>query len=119
MVKKLILAVTLCSSTSAFGATKSDAMKWEAGYQVLSAIDAAETIYCTKKISGCEEANPLFGKHPSTAKIILTKVLIGGAHFILIDRMANRDPKAAMRIAQISVVLQGTVVGLNARIIFK
>src|SRR4051812_11101710 len=68
MMKKLIIAAALCcaSTTPALAATKADAMKWEVGYQVLSAVDAAQTIYCLRHDPDCEEANPLFGKHPKT-----------------------------------------------------
>lgn len=120
MMKRLIIAAALCcaSTTPALAAIKADAMKWEAGYQVLSAIDTAQTVYCLHHDPDCEESNPLFGKHPKAWKLVAAKVVFGGLHFVLVDRLANPNPKAALRVAQISVVLQGTIVGLNARVIF-
>jgi hypothetical protein len=112
-------ALALCTAAPAAAATKADAMRWEAAYEVLNAVDAVQTAYCVHHVGGCEEANPLLGKHPSTAKIIAAKVVLGGLHFAIVDRMANRNPKAAMRVAQVSVGLQGAVVGLNMRIVFK
>lgn len=106
------------SAAPASAATKADAMHWEMGFQVLSALDAAETIYCLRTSPTCEEANPLMGKHPSTLKIIAGKAIMGGLHFALVDHLADKNPRLALRVAQISVVFQGTVVGLNARIVF-
>lgn len=118
MNKLLVFApLALVASSPALAADKSDAMKWEAGFQVLSAIDAAETIYALES-GKASEANPLFGKHPSAAKVIIVKALVGGVHYALVDRMANKNPKGALRVAQVSVMLQGTVVGLNARFVF-
>lgn len=97
--------------------TKSSALKWELGFLALSAIDAAQTIECLNR-NACEETNPLFGKHPSTKSIILAKVGGGLAHFALFSYINKRSPKTALRAAQVSFALQGTVVLLNARVAF-
>jgi hypothetical protein len=94
------------------------ALKWEIGYLALSAVDAAETIHCLDRDT-CQEGNPIFGKHPSPAKLILGKVVFGAIHFAVFDRMRDRNPKAAMRLAQISAGVQGGVVLLNLRVAFK
>ncbi len=94
------------------------ALRWELAYQLASALDAAETIYCLRTDPTCEEANPLMGKHPSTAKIILTKAAFGLIHYEFTHRLARHNPRAAMRISQISFALQGAVVALNMRVIF-
>lgn len=107
----------LALAAPAQAATKADAMKWEAAYQVLSAVDVAQTVYCLDR-GTCEETNPLFGSNPKAWKLIAAKVAFGGLHYVLVDRLANKDPKTALRVAQISVALQGTVVVLNARFSF-
>ncbi len=96
---------------------RSAALKWEMGYLTLSAIDAGETIGCLQR-NRCEEGNPIFGKHPSAAKVILGKVGLGLVHFAVFSRINSQNPKAAMRLAQISCVVQGGVVMLNARLAF-
>ena len=88
--------------------TKSSALKWEMAFLALSAIDAAQTIECLNR-DACEEFNPLFGKRPSTKAIILTKVGGGLAHFALFSYINERSPKTALRAAQVSFALQGTV----------
>lgn len=119
MKRFLIAAAALAAIASpSAAATKADAMRWETGFQVLSAADLGMTIYCLDKVKGCEEANPVFGKHPKAWQLIAAKAAFGGLHFVLIDRIANRDPKLALRLAQVSVVLQGAVVGLNMRVVF-
>jgi hypothetical protein len=100
-----------------FQKTRSAAVKWEVGYLTLSAIDAAQTIDCLHR-DACTEGNPIFGKHPSAAKLIGAKVGLGLLHFAAFNRLNKRNPRSALRIAQISCVLQGTVVGLNARLMF-
>lgn len=97
--------------------TRSSALKWEMAFLALSAIDAAQTIECLNR-NACEETNPLFGKHPSTKTILLTKLGGGLAHFALFSYINERSPKTALRAAQVSFALQGTVVLLNARVAF-
>jgi hypothetical protein len=118
MKKFIIAAALLCASTPALAATKADAMRTETVFLALSAVDLGQTVYCLDKVKGCEEANPIFGKHPKAWQLIAAKVAFGGLHFVLVDRLADKNPKAALRVAQVSVVLQGTIVGLNARVIF-
>ena len=96
---------------------RSSALNWELKYLALSAIDTAQTIECLDR-GLCEEANPLFGKHPSSAKLIAAKAVFGAAHFAVFNRLNERDPHAAMRFAQGSVIMQGGVVALNARFAF-
>ena len=104
---------------SAFDAAgaKSNALKWELGYLALSAIDTAQTIDCLDR-GLCREGNPLFGKRPSSKKLIAMKVGAGLIHFALFSRLNGHNPKAALRMAQISCGIQGTVVALNARFTF-
>jgi hypothetical protein len=37
----------------------------------------------------------------------------------MFNRANERNPKAALRVAQMSCMLQGGVVGFNARLVFK
>ena len=96
---------------------QSAAENWETMFLALSAVDAAETIYCLKRDLG-EEGNPLFGQHPSAKTIVLTKVGAGLVHFMLFKELNRRDPKLALRTAQLSAGMQGGVVAMNARIFF-
>jgi hypothetical protein len=121
----VVAALSLAASTPALGqsawdagSTRSAALKWEMSYLALSAIDTVQTIDCLHR-DICDEGNPLFGKHPSAAKLILAKVGFGAAQFALFRHINDRDPKAALRVAQISCVVQGGVVLLNARVTFK
>ena len=100
-----------------FWQNQSPAMKWETTFLALSAVDTAQTIRCLKR-DLCEEANPLFGKHPSAGTIIASKLGGGLLHYALINELNKRDPKMALRTAQISAGLQGGVVAMNARIAF-
>ena len=92
--------------------TKSAAYKWEAGFLVLSAIDAAETVSCLDR-SRCTEGNFIWGHHPSTGKIIAAKLGLGLLHFGVFKAIADRDPHTALRAAQISAAVQGGGVLLN------
>ena len=117
----LNFAVSAANAQSAWngaGATKSAALKWEVGYLALSAIDAAQTIDCLNR-EVCVEGNPILGKHPSTAKLIGAKVALGVLHFTAFSRINEKNPRGALRLAQVSCALQGTVVGLNARFTFN
>ena len=96
---------------------RSAALKWEIGYLALSAVDAVQTIECLKR-HACQEVNPIFGKRPSTKTILISKIGGGLAHFALFTYINDRNPKLALRGAQVSFALQGTVVALNARVAF-
>jgi len=91
---------------------------WEAGFLSLSAIDAAETISCLNR-HVCTEGNPIWGNHPSTAKIILTKTGLGLVHFAAFKIIERKDPRTALRAAQISAIAQGGVVLLNLHVAFR
>lgn len=119
MIRRVIIAAALAATAvPAQAATKADVMKWELGYQVLNIADVAATAICLHQPT-CEETNPIFGKHPKVWKLVAAKVVFGGLHYVLIDKLADKDTKTALRIAQVSVLLQGTVVGLNIRATFR
>lgn len=98
-------------------ATKRAAVRWEAVYLALNVIDTAQTINCLNR-DLCEEGNPLVGRNPSTFKLIAVKAALAGAHLIVFDHLNARNPKAALRWAQIGVATQGGVVLLNLRMGF-
>jgi hypothetical protein len=95
-------------------ATKSAAYKWEAAFLALSAIDAAETISCLNR-NRCTEGNFIWGRHPSTGKIVAAKLGLGLIHFGIFKLIADHDPHTALRAAQVSAVVQGGVVLLNVQ----
>ena len=97
--------------------TRSAAYKWEAGFLVLSALDGAETIGCIHR-DKCTEFNPIWGHHPSAGKIVAAKLGLGLLHFGVFKLIADRDPKTALRVAQVSAAVQGGIVMLNARVAF-
>ncbi|QNM83499.1 hypothetical protein H8M03_03980 [Sphingomonas sabuli] len=86
-----------------------EALKWEMGYLALSAIDLALTVQCLDD-NECEEKNPIFGKHPKTSTLVAAKV--GGSilHYLVFNHLNKRDPKTALRAAQISIGLQGAAI---------
>lgn len=96
---------------------RSKAMKWEIGYLALSAVDAIQTIECLER-GRCREANPLYGKKPSPAKVILLKSGLGLFHFFGFQELNRRNPKTALKVAQFSAGVQGAVVAFNLRAAF-
>ena len=94
--------------------TRSAAYKWEAGYLALSAIDAAETISCLDR-NRCTEGNFIWGRHPSTGKIIAAKIGLSLVHFGIFKLIVDHDAHTGLRVAQVSAVVQGGFVLLNLR----
>lgn len=113
----LAAGAALALAAPAAADTRSAARHYEAAYLALSAVDLAETIHCLERHQ-CAEGNPLFGRHPSTAKLVAGKVALGALHFALFTRLNQRNPRAALRMAQVSCVAQGGVVALNLRFVF-
>ena len=98
--------------------TRVAAIQSEAGFLALSAVDAMQTINCLSQ-NECVEINPLLGRHPSAAKIILVKAGMGALHFVAFKKEFDRNPTSALRLAQISCAIQGSVVRMNARMSFR
>lgn len=98
--------------------TRVAAIQSEAGFLALSAVDAMQTINCLNR-NECVEINPLLGRHPSAAKIILVKAGMGALHFVAFKKEFDRNPTSALRLAQISCAIQGSVVRMNARMSFR
>jgi hypothetical protein len=95
--------------------TRRAALRWETAFVILSAADLIMTVQCIEA-KKCVEANPLAKSH-STGKMIAIKSALTLGHFLFVKRLSERDPKAALRIAQVSVGVQGGIVGLNLRVI--
>jgi len=51
--------------------------------------------------------------------LIAAKLALGAGHFVLFNHLNQRNPHAALRFVQGSVLIQGGVVALNARFMFK
>jgi hypothetical protein len=115
-----LLAPSAASAEAAWTAeaTRSAALKWEVGYLALSAIDTGQTIDCLNR-DICVEGNPLLGKHPSAKKLIFAKIGLGALHFAAFSALNKRNPKSALRLAEVSCAVQGGVAMLNARLTFR
>lgn len=97
--------------------TQKATMRYETAFLGLVAIDALQTQACLSR-DNCHEANPLFGKHPSRAKMLGVSVLGGALHYTLVREINKTNPKFALRLAQFSVAVEGTNVALNMRFVF-
>lgn len=94
--------------------TRATAMRWELSYHLLSAVDTIQTVSCLRK-GQCDEGNPLMGKQPKMSKMIAGKLLVSAVQVGLFKYAYDRNPRTALRMAQVSCALQGTAVLLNAR----
>lgn len=98
--------------------TRKNATRWEVAYQLASIADAATTLDCLRR-KLCNEGNPLFGRNPSTAKLLGIKAATGLAHWLVFARIRARDPQAAQRFATVSFIVQAGIVGANLRFTFR
>lgn len=91
--------------------------KLEIAFQMLNAVDTAETAYCLHK-EICQEANPLLSHNPSTGRLIATKAVSGLVHYAITRMIFKSDPEAARYWLIGSIIVQGGVVGWNAKTCF-
>ncbi len=95
--------------------------RWEIAFQGLNAIDAVQTCVVVSSGRGYE-ANPVLssviGRHPSCEALFGSKIVWGLVHWLIYDHIADRNPRLGRVFAQTSVVLQGSVVTLNMRLVF-
>lgn len=90
----------------------------EIAYQVLGALDAAQTISCVSKPT-CHEGNPLLGKRPSVGAILGFKLAAGLLHYAAMRNQVKKDRlDSALTFEIISISVQGIVCGLNFRHVF-
>jgi hypothetical protein len=96
------------------------AIRWHIAFQVLNAADMVQTlVHCgNRPVEQKCEANPLFGRHPSALKIIGLKAASGVFQHIMFRKALRSSPEAGLRQAQVSVLIQGAVVGMNMRVLF-
>ena len=92
------------------------AEKTERVYLALSAVDLIQTLNFP---DGVVESNPLFSKHPRPARIIAAKVAAGAIHYTAFRLALREHPRFALRMAQVSVGIQGGIVGMNMRFTFR
>lgn len=108
---------TIEQAAARYRALRQDATRWEIAFQGLSALDAIQT--CSFLASGKgREANPVFGRNPSCAKVVGIKAGLGLVHWLLFTRLRRDDPAQARKAARISVFVQGAVVTANMRLMF-
>lgn len=120
------IALSLASATPAraeadplsLASSRSAARNYEIGYLALNAIDTGQTLDCLHR-DRCEEANPLFGRHPEPLRLIAMKAAFSVVHFAIFEHINRRNPRGARLFAQGSLLVQGGVVLLNARMLFK
>lgn len=97
-----------------YASTIRAAKRAEAGYLVLKAVDFAQTAHCLNRDT-CTEANPLFSKHPSTGKLLAATVASGAIQYVAFRIALKENPRFALRLAQVSLGVQGITVALNFR----
>ena len=104
-------------SAAKYRMIRKKADKWEIAFQVLNATDAIQT--CALVSGGrASEGNPLFGKHPSCAKVFGIKAVAGTLQYLLWSKLRRDNPKAALNAARWAVIIQGAVVSANMRFVF-
>ena len=60
----------------------------------------------------------MFGKNPKPGTLIAAKTGVSLLHLAAFAILQKQAPKYALRMAQVSAVMQGGVVALNARFAF-
>ena len=117
MKRFALFLAALIFSSPALAEDARDLDRLEIAFQVLNAADFASTEYCMRR-GTCHEGNPLFGKSPSTGRLLAIKASEGIVHYALARWMAERDPHGARIFEYVSIGVQGAVVTANLRFVF-
>ena len=78
----------------------------------LNLADVVLTYNCLQR-GNCEEANPIYGRHPSLPRIIITKSFFTAAQWAITDVLLEMDPKKAKFLTYASIAINAGVVGWN------
>jgi hypothetical protein len=121
MIKKLLFAAALFAPAPAmaetdYSATIKAAKTTEYIYLGLSAADLVQTLSFD---SDTVETHPFYRKNPRPARIIAAKLAGGAIHYTAFRLALKENPRFALRMAQVSVVVQGGIVGMNLRLALK
>lgn len=129
-MNKVIIAAafsTACLAAPALAQSTDDAERYriervaqrtELVYLGLSAADLALTLNCLDKRT-CVEDNPIYGQHPKAGRLIAVKLIGGAIHYTMFRIALHENPRFALRMAQVSVGVQGGITALNVRFAFK
>lgn len=109
---KYVPLLSLLLSTPAVAATPG---QLEAAYQILNVADIVETETCLHQ-GTCVEANPIFGRHPSDARLIGTKVGMGLVHYLIFRKLYEDNNPHIKVFEYVSIAVQGGVVVANLRV---
>ena len=112
---RILLAAALLIPTQAMA--EPFPVRKEIAFQLLNAVDAAQTIACTKS-TRCHEVNPIFGRKPSVEKIVGIKVATGVIHFAIARFLFKDSPADQDSFEKVSILIQGGIVAANMRIVF-
>jgi len=87
------------------------AHKWRGLLVGTLAADVATT--CAILSRGGHEANPIYGRNASCGKIAGINAGIGLVSWVLLSRLARRNPEKARDAAKLTTIIRGLVVGWN------
>lgn len=88
-------------------------------YIGLNVIDASQTIHASR--DGYTELNPIYGSHPSTERVLLTKVFLVGAVGVLADHVPSTPRTLVLgflNVLQVGVIEHNRSIGLKIGIGF-
>lgn len=117
MLRFITGLAALLWSTAAVCSERDEWERREYAYHALNLVDAAQTCYVVGTGRGFE-ANPLYGRTPSCAKIVGIKIATSTLHHIIADELYKRDPDAAKLFQKISIGIQSGVVAWNFTVVF-
>ena len=112
----LICAFVDATSVKAAEWSKTDDALF-AGYVALSAYDAAQTDQGIRS-GKYHETNPILGKHPTTARLVVTKVAFGGLVYWLADSYPDNRRAILLAADAIELVVVGHNASLNMKVRF-
>lgn len=115
-MKSLIASILAIASLSS--PAKADGFRdREIAFQVLNAVDTAQTCYIVGSGRGVE-ANPLFGSRPKCGKLIAMKAGVGLAHYLIANELNKSSESDAKFFQVFTIAIYGTVVAANLRLVF-
>ena len=114
---KLIGAVLAALAALASPAKADGFRDREIVFQVLNAVDTAQTCYIVGSGRGVE-ANPLFGSRPKCEKLIAMKAGVGLAHYLIANELQKSNEGNAKFFQIFTIAIYGTVVAANFRLVF-
>lgn len=99
-MKAIVAILLFCMACQAVEKPRHDKVFWSvvAVQTGLMLWDETQTVGCLHNVPNCRETNPLYGPHPSAARLYVSAALVGAGYALASYEMQRHAPRTLRRL---------------------